>query len=227
MTTLYDVLGLGRQATAAQIEHGYKERLEALKRVEENGSAEDAITQLKVIREAYQVLSNPVRKDAYDSKLKAREQVRYEVVEDSHRTRNVLLGLLLVLMIGGGYAYKVQSENKARLAQLELEAAKEKAAAEESERLAAAEQAKLEQERLRKAQIDEAQQRYEVEQARREGQQVHQQLELAALRAERDKEAAERRAQADKQREDQLARTRASNEINAMRRALSIPIRRY
>lgn len=227
MSTLYDILGLSRQATAEQIENGYKVRLQALQRGEENVLTEDSLAQLKAIREAYQVLSNPVRREAYDRKLDARVQVQYEVVEDGHSFRNMILALLIVLIIGAGYAYKVQLDNKERRAQLEIEAAREKAKAEEAERLAAAEQARLEQAQLRKAQIDEQRQRYETEQARREGQQIHQQLEFAKVKAAREKELAERREQYEKQREEQLARARVANENAAMQRALNIPIRRY
>jgi DnaJ-class molecular chaperone len=74
MTTLYDVLGIAPQATKAEIQQAYKDRLETMKLGDARTSAEDVVIQLKVVTEAYLILSSPTRRHAYDSKLKDQQR---------------------------------------------------------------------------------------------------------------------------------------------------------
>jgi hypothetical protein len=224
MTTLYEILGVGRQATPAQIEHGYRERLDLLKT---NGtSPEEDITRLRALREAYQTLSAPARRQSYDARLKARETVSYEVVEAKPLPWATIL-LVAAALLGGGLYYHNDHQKKARLAQLELEAAKAKAEAEKAERLAAGEAAALERERQMRIQREDAANRQLAAQARYEGQRIHNEMQ----NFEREKERQERQAAQERERaaerEQREARARSRDEIARMERALSIPIRRH
>jgi curved DNA-binding protein CbpA len=224
MKSLYDVLGVSSQATAAQIEQGYKFCLDSFVSASRASNEEDII-RAKAIREAYAVLSSPSRRQAYDEKLKAREQVTYQVIE---KVGFPWVKISLVfLMVAGSIYYKIHSD-KAEAESIALKAAaKEKAAVEIAEKLASAEQAALEQQRLQQQRLAEANRQREMEQARREGQQIHERLQRAEAQAAREKEQAERQARYEKQREEQAAQARSRNEISAMERALSIPIRRH
>lgn len=66
MNTLYDLLGVGPDATFAQIELGFRRSLEAHR----DPSRERG--HLQAIKAAYGVLSSPVRREFYDHKLNAR-----------------------------------------------------------------------------------------------------------------------------------------------------------
>jgi S1-C subfamily serine protease len=65
--TLYDILGVGREATPEEIAVAYRSRL-----VELEGAAGQDPTALNLVREAHQLLSNPTRRAAYDASLAAR-----------------------------------------------------------------------------------------------------------------------------------------------------------
>jgi curved DNA-binding protein CbpA len=225
MNTLYDILGIGRQATQAQIDTAYKERLNALK-AEENTNPKDGINRLRVIREAYLQLSSPTRRQSYDAILKTKETVQYEVVDKKPVPWVPLILVCIVLSTGGLYLYKSKIE-KERLIQLQLQADKAKAEAEKAAQLAAAEQAALERDVLLKRQQEETANRRLSEQARYEGQRIHAELQQASQQTIRDKERREQQAKADEARSQQEAQMRSHNEIARMERALSIPIRRH
>jgi hypothetical protein len=63
--TLYQILGVEKDATADTIAAGYRARLEAAQ------AAADAVTATMLVREAYQVLSNAPSRAAYDASLAA------------------------------------------------------------------------------------------------------------------------------------------------------------
>jgi colicin import membrane protein len=225
MQTLYDILGLSSRATLEQIEQAYKLHINKLKHEESGQVPEQDILQMRAIKDAYLTLSSPARRQRYDEKLSAASQVRYEVVESAPFPWLKVLLLTAILFGGGVYLYKAQA-NKAHLEQVALEAEKVKAKAELAARIAAAEQANLEREMLLQKRAAEENLRRESEQARREGQQIHYQLEQHTARAAREKEQAERLAKQEAIQEEQAARARVQNQTNSMQRALNIPIRR-
>jgi len=223
MKTLYDVLGVSRAASAAQIEQGYKFSVEQLG--SDTIAQDDGLIRGKAIREAYGVLSSRDRRQEYDLKLDAKEKVTYQVVEKAPTPWGMVV-LLVALLIGSFSFYKYQA-HRSDMERLALEAEKSKADAELAAKLAEAEQARLDQRTLymqRQAQLDEQRR---SEQARREGQQVHEQLVRADAQAARDKAMAEQQAAFNRAREEQAARIRSQNEIAAMQRALNIPIARH
>lgn len=223
MTTLYEILGLGQRATSEQVKQAYILQSEKLKN--EDQTPEQNKAQLMAVKEAYSVLSSSVRRQAYDDKLNKANQVTYEVAETNPLPWLQILLITAALLAGGIYYYKIQ-ENKARVEQLALEAAKAKADAEKAQLQAEAEQAGLLKAKLFEQQQAVENQRRETEQARREGQQIHWTLEQQAERAARDRDQAERQAKYEQVREEQAARFRVQNQNAAMQRALNIPIRR-
>ena len=99
MNSLYDILGLGRSATAEQVEQAYQTRINKLKNVDQ--SSDQDMIQLRAIKEAYAVLSSANRRAAYDSKLNAASRVTHEVVESAPLPWLKIL-LVAALFIGGG-----------------------------------------------------------------------------------------------------------------------------
>jgi curved DNA-binding protein CbpA len=225
MNTLYDILGIGRQATSEQIEQAYKEQLDALK-AEEGTDPKDGINRIRVVREAYLQLSSPTRRRNYDESLRAKETVSYQIVDQKPVPWVAILLASVVLAAGGLYYYQSNLE-KTRLVQLQLEADKAKAEANKAAELAAAEQAALERSILLKRQQQEAANQRLSEQARYEGQRIHAEIQQAAQQAARDKERRDQQAKADEARAQQEAQMRSRNDIARMERALSIPIRRH
>ncbi len=65
--TLYDILGVSREASPEEIAVAYQSRL-----VELEGAASQDPTVLNLVREAHQLLSNANRRSAYDASLAAR-----------------------------------------------------------------------------------------------------------------------------------------------------------
>jgi hypothetical protein len=65
--TLYDILGVSREASPEEIAVAYQSRLVALE-----GAASQDPTALNLVREAHQLLSNATRRSAYDASLAAR-----------------------------------------------------------------------------------------------------------------------------------------------------------
>lgn len=67
MTTkrdLYEILGLGKSATSAEIKKAYRKK--ALEYHPDRNKAADAEAKFKEVNEAYEVLSNPQKKQTYD-----------------------------------------------------------------------------------------------------------------------------------------------------------------
>lgn len=208
--TLYDVLEVSQSATQESIVAAYQ-RLHA-KFAELSGAGnEDATNQLVAIREAYNTLSNPDRRQRYDAKLEFRAA---KSVQTAPPARPVLRFVLLAVIIGiSGILYsKYQSEQeKARLERERIAAeakAAELALQKEREDKQAAEAA--DRQRLR----DEAIARFNRERDIAYGNQVSRNLQYAEQQAKRDQDReAQQRANEERQRqyeaERQLAKDKA------------------
>jgi len=144
MKTLYDVLGLSRTASPAQIEQAYRFNLEALST--DSDSPEDGVIRGKALREAYAVLSSASRKQEYDLKLQAKERITYQTVEKAGPPW-AMIGVLSILLLAGVGLYKYQA-HRAEVERVAFEAEKAKADAEDAEKKAEAEKAILDQKNL-------------------------------------------------------------------------------
>ncbi|MNR90904.1 Chaperone protein DnaJ [compost metagenome] len=225
MKTLYEVLGVSKQATLSDIEAAYRASLETLAVEAPTLSADEREIREKVIREARSILSSPGRRAAYDEKMRNKARAMDPVVESSP-VPWLKIAAALLLIIGCFYIYQVRAD-KAEAELAALEAKKAQAEAERAEQLALAEQARLEQQKLQERRAQQHRQDQEIARARYEGHQIHENLQRIDAQVARDKLYAERQAQMDKQREDQAIKARTRSEISAMERALNIPIRRH
>lgn len=122
MNTLYDILGIGRQATQDQIERAYKERLDSLK-AEENADPKEGIKRLRVTREAYLQLSSPAKRQSYDAKLRSKEMAPHELADKKPAAWVAIILVCIALGAAGLYFYKSYIEKKP-LVQRQLEPGK-------------------------------------------------------------------------------------------------------
>ncbi|MES2071885.1 MAG: DnaJ domain-containing protein [Pseudomonadota bacterium] len=205
MATLYEILGVDKLATSAQIELGYKQSLRKLTESAEHDDSEEGLLHVRVLKEAYTVLSSPSRRQNYDEKLGGTHSVR---ADDRSSFPWIKMTLFAAVLIAGGLAYhRVQLNNQ----RIEQEAAQAKAAKEQAEKEALAAKQRLEEEK----QLAEAR-RWETEQIRRDSQLSHEKYVQFQAQAKRDKEMEER-----------MAIRKSQEQTEAWKRALAIPIRRH
>ena len=223
MATLYEILGLSKNATPEQVNQGFLVQSEKIKANEPD--LEAARLRQLAVREAFDILSSPSRRQAYDNKLnRPVGQVSYEIDETpAIPWAKIAIGVVVLAIVVFAYQKKVQADvRRDALAQQALIA---KAEAERAAQEAEAEHARLAQGILADREKAESKRMRELEQARRDGDRIHQNLEQAAER-DRENERREReRAQYDKVREEQMARARIEQQNAAMRRALAIRVR--
>src|SRR3972149_1690743 len=102
--TFYEMLGMPHDADQAQIDTAYALTTAKLNAAKLRGAAE-AVTEAQLIRDGYQILSDPAKRARYDAKLSAAEsgvQLMF-FPEDSGSRRKlgvqtvILLALVLVL----------------------------------------------------------------------------------------------------------------------------------
>ncbi|WP_426115064.1 hypothetical protein [Massilia sp. PWRC2] len=221
MRTLYDVLGLSRSASAAQIEAAYHGALAAM----DGAAGSDDLIRAKAIGEAHSVLASPSRRDAYDARLRQKEAAPLTVVVETPARRWPVLLALAALLIGGMLYYQVQAQ-RAATERMALEATRASAAAAAAARLAEAEEARLAGQVLAERARADAQRAQEIASARREpGRSVTISYDPdGGLSPERRRELAAARVKAEQQQDEVLARRRNLEQTLAMQRALAIPI---
>lgn len=227
MRTLYDVLGLSRSATAAQIEAAYHGALAAM----DGAAGSDDLIRAKAIGEAHSVLASPSRRDAYDARLRqkdAADATPVTVVVETHGARWPVLLALAALIIGGVVYYQVQAQ-RAATARVALEATRASAAAAAAARLADAEEARLAGQVLAERARAESQRAQEIAAARREpSRSVTFSVEPdSGPSPERRRELAAARVKAEQQQDEALARRRNLEQTMGMQRALAIPILKH
>lgn len=115
MKTLYDLLGIERQATLPQIEQGYRHTLDAYLARQGMQQPEEEQHHLRAIAEAYRLLASPDRRRRYDQKLMERQHARHAAIQGGGIAWGVLLVSALLLIGAGCYYDKVQRD-KVRLA---------------------------------------------------------------------------------------------------------------
>ncbi len=216
-TTAYEILGVRPDATPEEIEIAYREQVREVDPAQLRGGAtSDTAFRYKVLREAHALIADANRRMAYDLALRYPPQPSMAAVEAEPAQRwwcntgvLVLVGALVFL----GTALFGKSLHDAREAR---RVAEEQVRAQQLER---ARLARLVEQHNRggdegpQAQVArEMQNRIEMEQARYEGQRVHENLMSAERRqAERERWAAheqERQARDDAYREQALAQQR-------------------
>lgn len=185
MKTLYEVLGVSRQATQPEIERAYQVTLAALAIEPATLTAEERDIREKVIREAYVILSSPHRRSAYDEKLRNKSRPTEPAISSSPLPWQKIVATL-VLVVGSLYVYQVQA-NKAEVELAALEAKRAEAEADRAEQLALAEQARLEQQKLQEKRAIQAKQDYEIAQVRRDERLRMERLQKADVQTRQDK----------------------------------------
>lgn len=228
MQTLYDVLGLSRLATQQQIELAHNLNLGLLTGEKNSESVEQNAIRAKAIKEAYSILSSPMRRQSYDATLRSKEQVTYQIVEKApFPWVKIICGLIV---LAACLLFYNQQKNKAEKERKALEAQKAQAEAMQAEQQALAEQTRIEQQRLYAQRQAEARRNYEMDRARYEGNIISERNRNMDERTARDIERAKQhdaqQALNDSARADREAKNRAANEAAAMRRALSMPVGR-
>jgi curved DNA-binding protein CbpA len=226
MQTLYDVLGLGGQATEQQIEHAYKLNLDTLTGPDNVENMERNAIRAKAVKEAYSILSSPIRRQNYDANLKKKPvAVSYEIVEKApFPWMWIIVGLLI---IGATFLYYTQQRQRAEIERQAIAAEQAKAEADRAEQEAISEQAKIAQQKIFDQRQADRQRDAEMNTSRREGQMIQIQNQRMEDQIARDKARDEQHAAQAAQiaaNAPRLARMRSDAEIAAMRRALAIPI---
>lgn len=206
MKTLYSILELAVDASQEQIEKAYRVALED---VQQGRFPGDAQIRLVALREAYATLSDPLRRQMYDQKLRQPQSAEpVIVIEEKPSVWNLKTLLVLGGIVLAGIAlYTHQMREKERL-RLEVEkelVAKALKLAEEKQRQEAEESLRRE-ERMQEASLksQEMQQQYVHERALREADyRFRQNLREEESRA-RDEAAA--REQQERQRQNEARR---------------------
>jgi curved DNA-binding protein CbpA len=208
--TLYEILEVSENASDDAIKAAYA-RLCSL---HQNGETSD---QLIFIRDAFQILSNPVKRKAYDESRKQKEEPLSEIVihEESFSSYKLIGILGLVVAIGGWYytesnreIEKMRQESVARLAkeQRELEEARLEQLRVEQERQHEIRQAQMEQQKL----LADQRQRNED---KRYFDQLHRQEEQIARQKQRDEEQRKLREKREAERKEDRERRLAEARI--------------
>jgi len=124
MKTLYSILGVGPDASAVQIEAAYAELLAQFKDGSAARSGEDNQIRLVAIKEAYAVLSDPIKRQVYNQKLFAPETLprptaRGKAVADESAAGSgikkiLLIGVLAIIGLSL-YSYNAREREKMRI----------------------------------------------------------------------------------------------------------------
>jgi curved DNA-binding protein CbpA len=113
MKTLYDLLGIERNATHVEIERGYRRSLDAYLANKGTGQPDQETRRMQAAREAYLLLSTPTRRQVYDEQLRESMAARH-MREHVPGVRRVSVALICTLLLGPGggayYFYKVQHD---------------------------------------------------------------------------------------------------------------------
>ncbi|MDB5958928.1 MAG: hypothetical protein JWP59_222 [Massilia sp.] len=220
MRTLYDVLGLSRSASTAQVETAYRT---ALAELGKTGTDADDMIRAKAIGEAYSILGSPTRREAYDARLRHKETAPVTIVVEEKRTPWLPIIALAVVLVAALTYYKVQAQRTAAAAAA-VEAITAAAAAAEAARLQEAVESRQAQQVLNERRRAEEQRRREIAMARMEPRVVYVERETESISAERRREQTLERIKAEQRNEEMLARQRIHEQTIGMQRALDIPI---
>lgn len=201
MKSLYSILGISPDASAAKIESAYAELLLELGK---NPQQDDAI-RLTAAKEAYSVLSDPAKRQLYNQKLFAPETIRYDSVggtpdvifePEPSRLKNILLVGTIVLAGIGLYGYQAKEKEKLRIEHEHQVKMKAVQVLESSRDIVATEQeVRLERQRQLDAEARARNERAEHERFIREAERQRVQNERVEQQARQREEEEQRRAE--------------------------------
>lgn len=229
MKSLYSILGIGPDANVAQIETAYAELLTQLADGPAAPSDEQQRIRLIAVKEAYAVLSDPIKRQLYNQKLFAPETLLRPLPEsraakearEPHwiRAAQVLGGLLIAAL--AVYTYHAKEQEKLRI-QLELQRKATELVETEQQQRAEDNEAR----QLRQQQMDvlarERQDKYERERLNREiDSRQYQNVRAEEQKAQRERyerQQAEREAENRSRREAAEARQQAQREKAELQR---------
>lgn len=206
--TLYDLLEVSNQASQDSIDAAYR-RLSGILNPDapDNIGNQDAATRYALIKDAYNTLSNPTRRAAYDNHLETRDTIiNAEIIEPFWSGKRILLAVTLLTIAIGFISWR-----QIEAARLKVE--EERLKTEQLNVQNEAEKAQLERQKISAASSQQSQQQSEFERARREADARQRQNDYAEQSAQRQ---AEYQAQRQKETED---RKRKMEEQEQERRA--------
>src|SRR5579872_1622868 len=105
MKTLYDLLGIDPSATQAQIEQGYRQRLDHYIASQSKGKPDEETRRIQMAREAYLLLCSPKRRQAYDQQLRIYQKARAQMASRGYRRIMVGLTVAIIAVVAGLYAH--------------------------------------------------------------------------------------------------------------------------
>jgi curved DNA-binding protein CbpA len=207
--SLYDLLRVPRDASNDEIKEAYAKQVA---RLPSEASSSEATDHSKFYKDAYDILSNPVRRKQYDESLAEKAEPQVIFVEENSGLDLKVVALIGILVLAGGWYYLDHSREMERL---KIERATQlihEQQALEKERLE--QQALAEQTRLgfTKQNMDQHQailERQERQQDSRYFDQLRQQEE----NAERRKKSEEEQNLRKEQREAEQQRRQAENDL--------------
>ena len=109
MSTHYEVLGVGHKASARELRKAYERKMKAF------AKNPDAL-QERIVKDAFAVLSNPLKRADYDSKIGESEAL----AASSPPGTPLLIGLVVVALTAAGIGFFLWERTKER-AQMRME----------------------------------------------------------------------------------------------------------
>lgn len=213
--TLYDMLQVQQNATCQEIKEAYAKQMA---HYQSEATASSTVDHSKFIKDAYDILSNPVKRKQYDESIAVRAAPQVIFVEETRGLDLKVVGLIGVFVLGGGWYYLDHSREQERL--------KIERAAQIIQEQQALEKARLEQQALmeqRRLDITEKsvdhQQTLAERRAREQENRYFDQLHRQEEEAERRKKAEDEQRRSREQREAELRerRDRAQAQAELMR----------
>jgi len=111
MKSLYDLLGIEPGATQAQIEQGYRQRLDHYIASQSKGKQDEETRRIQMAREAYLLLCSPKRRQAYDQQLRLYEKARTQMARRGSRRFLMWVTVVILTMLAGIYGHRIWKHN--------------------------------------------------------------------------------------------------------------------
>lgn len=211
--TLYDLLRVPRDASDEEIKEAYAKQIA---RLQSETSSTDATDHNKFYKDAYDILSNPVRRKQYDESLADKAAPQVIFVEESRGLDLKLIALIGILILGGGWFYLDHSREMERLkVERATQLIREQQALEKErlEQQALAEQTRLGFTKQNMEQNQAISERQELQRERQQDNRYFDQLRQQEENAERRKKAEEEQRRYKEQREVEQQRHQAEYDL--------------